>query len=1475
MQFTTDAVATVLREAIAGRMDLAPEAIDPDTVFVDFGISSRDALSLLSELQERLGRDLSPTLLWDYPTIRSLSTYLALGDAAEPTAAADSDSDSGPGPGAAQWAEPVAVIGYACRFPGADSPDEFWRLLTDGTDAITDPVPGSRPVELSRPHGLLRDVDGFDAPFFALSGAEASFVDPQQRLLLEAAWEAFESAGIAVDTLAGSRTGVFVGISGSDYGRLQAVAAAGPGADGEDRLGATRHSATGQASSIAANRLSYHLDLRGPSIAVDTACSSSLVALHMACRSLRTGEADLALAGGVNLVLTPDLTEVFVEAGMMAADGRCKTFDAAADGYVRSEGCGLVLLKPLSAALRDGDPVHAVVKGSATNQDGRSNGLTAPNGAAQQAVLRDALRDAGLVAGDVDYVEAHGTGTPLGDPIEVRALAAVLGAGRPGGEPLVIGSVKTNIGHTEAAAGIAGIIKVLLMLKHGRIPANLHYRERNPAIPDDGRTVVAAEAAEWKPRRGPRTAGVSSFGFGGTNAHVILQEPPEPAPGAKRRSGTGPEVRPHQVLTLSARTDEALRSLASRYGAYLRDRPETPIGEVCHTLNVGRSTLRHRAAFTVGSHEEALERLDRLAAGDPGRRVHISAARGSDLGGLAFLFSGQGAQYADMGRQLYVTNAVFRSALLQCDELLKPHLGRSLPSILFPGPADRDLMNQTQYTQPLLFALQYALAQLWESLGVRPDYVLGHSVGELAAACVAGVFDLADGLRLAVERGRVVQEASDEGAMVAVLADEETVRAALAEFQDRYVLAVAAVNGAKNVTVSGEPEGVAAVRQAFTERGVGLLDVASRFAFHSPMMGAARKAFAEVAAGVEYRAPRIPMVSDLDGTLFDEENRPDAGYWERHLEQTVRFADGVRLLAERGCDRYLEIGPQQVLIGAGRREVGSGRWLASLRRGAEDWAVVADSLAQLYAAGQRIDWSGFHVGRSRSGLQLPTYPFERKRHWLRDVARSVPEAAPVPAAVLSSRSAAGAFLDVHARVMRQAFDLLNGSTTPAPAPTAPADLPPDDEEFELTPSQTEIWLSQQLAGDTVGSYDESVVLDLRGDADVQALAKAVAQTVKRHGSLRTAFSQDGFRQRVLVDKIVDVPFADISGLPEEVREKGAQEWAAEQSAQAFDLRAGQVFRAAVLRMADDHHRIHLIGHHTVIDGWAFGVLIEEILRAYELRGRGGAAALPPAPSFRRFVQAQSARAAGAEGAADDAYWAGQFADGFPVLELPTDRPLPRPADRRFRAGNVTVELDAELAAGVAAAGRTLRATSFTVLFAVYCRLLHLVSGQDDLVVGVPWALRERDGDDRLVGNCSTTLPIRSRLRADQTLAEFVRETGQTLVAAYKHPGFRLGAVRAALAGRDSAAPVYATFFNLDRAPEPSRVAGLIGVPHHATRLFAKTDLEMDILAVGARLTVNLDYDADLFHAATVQRFADTYQALLRQLIEQRGHHGLV
>ncbi|MFN3647967.1 MAG: type I polyketide synthase [Armatimonadota bacterium] len=877
--------------------------------------------------------------------------------------------------------EPIAIVGLGCHFPGgADGPEQFWELLRSGgtgvttvprdrwdIDAYYDPDPDAPGKMSSRWGGFLSGVDRFDAAFFGISPREAVSIDPQQRLLLEVAWHALEDAGLSPDRLFGASAGVFVGISTFDYAALLSR----PG----DSTWIESHTSLGNAGSVAAGRIAYSLGLTGPCMSVDTACSSSLVAVHLAAQSLRSGECSVALAAGVNLILSPELSINFSRARMLAADGRCKTFDAAADGYVRGEGCGVVVLKTLSAAQKDGDRVLAVIRGSAVNQDGRSSGLTAPNGPAQEALIRRALETARLDAADVSYVEAHGTGTALGDPIEVRALTRAY-SGRDESRPFHLGSVKTNIGHLESAAGIAGLIKTVLALQHREIPPHLHFRELNPHIELGGFPLrIPTAPVAWETGGRPRIAGVSSFGFSGTNAHLLIEEAPaaEPEPA----SPDGPD-RSAQLLCLSARSGRALEQLAGEYRALLRSRPPQSFPDLCHTANTGRAHLPYRLAVTAATADEAAKELEARAAG--------AAAPHRDTPRVAFLFTGQGAQYPGMARELYETEPRFRAVLDRCAAALDGRLPVPLLSLL----AENDeRLHETRFAQPALFALELALAELWRAWGVEPEAVIGHSLGEYVAACVAGVFDLEEGIRLVAERGRLMQELPPHGAMAAAFAEADRVREVLERTAERQVQ-LAALNSPANTVITGERAAVERVLTLLRREGIESQPLQVSHAFHSRLLDPMLDRFERAAGEITYREARIPVVSNLTALPT---RRFDAAYWRQHASESVRFMDGVRELARRECDTFLEIGPQPVLCRLGAQSVEGGTWIASLRRGVDDWRTLLQGLGTLFERGAALDLAALDSGRPRRKVSLPLYPFERARYW--------PEAArPVSAAAV-------------------------------------------------------------------------------------------------------------------------------------------------------------------------------------------------------------------------------------------------------------------------------------------------------------------------------------------------------------------------------------------------------------------------------------------------------------------------------------------
>ena len=914
--------------------------------------------------------------------------------------------------------EPIAIIGIGCRFPQAHDPEAFWHLLREGKDAITevppdrwdvdalyDPEPGTPGKMNTRWGGFLEGVDRFEPGFFGISPREAERMDPQQRLFMEVGWEALENAGIAPHQLSGSQTGVFVSIASINYDRFLFK-----GVNDLSLLSA--YDGTGTTFSLAANRLSYFLNLRGPSLAIETACSSSLVSVHLACQSLRSKESNLCLVGGVNLVLSPELNVIFSQARMMAADGRCKTFDAQADGYVRGEGCGIVVLKLLSDAQRDGDRIQAIIRGSAVNQDGQSNGITAPNGPSQQTVIRQALKNAEVEPAQISYVEAHGTGTALGDPIEVKSLKTVLMKDREPNQPCYLGSVKTNIGHLEAAAGVAGLIKVVLSLQHQEIPPNLHFQQLNPYISLKKTTFsIPTERQSWN-YSGSRLAGVSAFGFGGTNCHVIVEEAPIP------NALPNNTERPLHLLTLSAKSEPALKALAGRYQTYLQSHSENSLADICFTANTGRSRFEYRLAIMSESREQLGEQLDIFTSGRKAVGLASGQIKGKKREQLAFLFTGQGSQYVGMGQQLYETEPTFRAAIDRCNQILTPYLKTPLIEVLYPHsveareteksngksqllnsdsnsftlvgnlqitPSKLDTLDETAYTQPALFALEYALATLWQSWGVEPTAVMGHSVGEYVAACVAGVFSLEDGLKLIAARARLMQELPQEGEMVAVFAEESKVRAMIEPYHPH--VAIAAINGPKLTVISGQRDLVQAVISDLEIKEVKTKKLQVSHAFHSPMMEPMLAAFKRVAEEITYSSPQLSLISNVTGKQVTTEVATSE-YWCSHILQPVRFYASMDNLVEQGYEVFLEIGPKPTLLGMGRYcllnklETQNLALLPSLHPEQEDWEQMLQSLTTLYLRGLSVNWSGFDRAYCRQRLSLPTYPWQRQRYWI-------------------------------------------------------------------------------------------------------------------------------------------------------------------------------------------------------------------------------------------------------------------------------------------------------------------------------------------------------------------------------------------------------------------------------------------------------------------------------------------------------------
>lgn len=981
-------VTDYLRGAVAEVTRVDAAQIREETGFFDLGMDSLMAVELRRRIEQVVGHEIPITLVMDHPRLSDVVEYL-LGDVlglteqaapTSPLASAVTPTD-----------EPIAVVAVSCRFPAAPDPEAFWELLSGGVDAIRevpedrydidefyDPDPEAPGKIYSRFGGFLDEIDGFDPEFFGISPREAVWIEPQQRLTLETAWEGLERAGYAPAALRGSRTGIFMGVAANEYAHLLS-------SESVDKI--EPYFITGNALNAVSGRVAFALGLEGPAVAVDTACSSALVAVHQACQALHAGDCDMALAGGVNVLLSPVTVIAASRARMLSPVGRCKTFDASADGYVRSEGCGILVLKRLSDAVRDGDRLLAVISGSGVNQDGASSGLTVPNGGAQQRLIDAVLARAGVAGSEVDYLEAHGTGTPLGDPIEVQAAAAAYGAARDPNRPLLMGSVKTNVGHLESASGAAGLIKVVLALQNGLLPRSLHFDNPSPHIPWDSLPVrVVDEAIPWQTNGRPRRAGVSSFGFTGTNAHVLIEEAPAPAAPEVSTSietedspQSSAEVQPVHVLPLSARSPEALAALARRYGAWFDNNPTADLADVCLTAGTSRSHFEHRAALVVDSVQSAHEGMAELA--ENRQRPGVLRGECGDRPTTAWLFTGQGSQYPGMARELFDTEPVFAETVRRCADAVGGMLPRPLLDVLFSTDrADAGVLQHTSFAQPALFAVEMGLARLWQSWGVEPDVVLGHSVGQYAAACVAGVFSLEDGARLMAERGRLFGSLPEGGRMVAIFTDAKLVEEVAGGFPR---VSVGAYNG-PNTVLSGPGEDLEQIVAKISDEGIRCTWLDTSHAFHSELLDPVLGEFESYAAQMEFAAPTLPLVCNRTGAVLTPQTPLDAQYWRRHSRQPVQFAESVRTVAALGCSVLMEIGPQPVLTGAAVQvwpeHMPAPRAVVSLRKGVGDRRQIADGLASAYVGGHCLDFAALHRQRRRK-VELPTYPFQRRRFW--------------------------------------------------------------------------------------------------------------------------------------------------------------------------------------------------------------------------------------------------------------------------------------------------------------------------------------------------------------------------------------------------------------------------------------------------------------------------------------------------------------
>ncbi|MFD0746624.1 beta-ketoacyl synthase N-terminal-like domain-containing protein [Phytohabitans flavus] len=1343
---STDEVRGWLVAHLAAVLCLPRDRIGGTEPFDSFGLTSRDVVALSVELSAWLGRPVAPSDVYGHPAVDALARHLTM----EPDDTA-SDWDE-PAPAiqhdVAAPADAVAIVGIGCRFPGADGPAGYWSLLSGGVEAVRE-VPadrwdieeyfqpgGAAPGKMyTRRGGFLGDVAGFDAEFFGLSRAEAGYLDPQQRLLLEMAWAAMEDAGVPPADLAGSATGVYIGLTTGDYGQMMAAA----------EVNAGPYAATGNVACMAANRLSYTFDLRGPSLTVDTACSSSLVAVHQACAAIRAGDIDAALAGGVNLMLSPTTTVALCQSGALSPDGRCYTFDARANGYVRGEGAGLVLLKPLARALADGDRIYAIIRGSAVNQDGRSNGLTAPNPQAQARVIRQAYRNAGIEPGRMSYVEAHGTGTALGDPIEASALGLVLGGALPPGRRCAIGSVKTNVGHLEPAAGVAGLIKVALALHHRQLPPSLHHATTNPHIDLDRLGLrVSDTLMPWRSDGSPRIAGVNSFGVGGTNAHVVLQEASLPAdPAADGTPG---------LLLLSGRTPEAVAGLARQFAEFLPGATAS-LASVCHTAGLRRTHHEHRLAI-VASAIGAV--VDKLASGTAGG-VTGRARSGAD-GRVVFVCPGQGAQHVGMARVLYEHDAAFRASFDQCAVQMRQHLDWSPWEQLHADePVAR--LDEEEVVQPLLFAIQVALAAAWRARGVRPDAVVGHSMGEVAAAHIAGVLDLAEAAELTCVRARLLAEVRGQGAMAVVGLHHTAVRAELPAYRGR--LHLAAANGPALSVVSGDCDAVAAFQRSVEDRGVFARAVRASGAGHSPVVEPVAAAVARRFAGLRPKSAQIPLYSSVTGERIAGEEMTGP-YWGRNLRDPVLFHPAVARLAAHGYRLFLEMSANPTLVVPIQQALdevgGDGQAIGSLVRGRDDRETMLEAFGALHASGAAVDLRRV-LQRSAAVTTLPTAPWQRRRYWFSEDGRGEPAAVDVGQAVAdafasvlrtpqvppdasffelggSSLMAAQMLYGLRTALARDVplrllFDNPTVATLTHALGTTAADAMYTSSPVRVELSDYPVTVNQEryLLAELRGRPGIIVTqhLLLNGPIDISRLQYALGEVIATHDGLRTVFVQRGlgeWRQRLTASGTPPLPVLDLPASGDRDVVLSAYLNEVEQSFSLFD---GPLYRFGLVRLAPERHLFAIVLHHLITDGWSQGIFYQDLLRAYS----GEEPLVSPPLRLVDYAHWERAKYSGTHLGDRIAYWRNKLSEVQPPILrfVHEDRRAVAPASMKL----IEVDIERTVEAALENAARRTDTTMQMMLLTSFLLTLRRHSDQDQIAVPINVSAREQPDLERLIG----------------------------------------------------------------------------------------------------------------------------------------------
>ncbi|MDB6031042.1 MAG: hypothetical protein JWM16_1380 [Verrucomicrobiales bacterium] len=1450
----------------------------------------------------------------------------------------------------------IAVIGMAGRFPKAKNVDEFWHNLRNGVEAISFfsdqeldeagiPFPRNNPNYV-KARAILEDAEKFDASFFGINPKEAEIMDPQHRVFLECAWEALESAGYA-DEDKGRMTGVFAGMSMNTY--LISNLATHP--ELMDLVGFYQMMLANDKDYLP-TRVSYKLNLKGPSLNVQTACSTSLVAVCVACQQLLNYQCDVALAGGVSVTFPQKKGHLYQEGAISSPDGHCRAFDARAQGTVAGDATGVVVLKRVAEAIADGDEIYAVIKGFATNNDGSEKiGYTAPseNGQAEAIALAQAL--AGVEPDSISYVVTHGTGTPLGDPIEIAGLTRAFRAGTDRKGFCAVTSVKSSIGHSDAAAGIAGLINAILALHHKEIPPSLHFENPNPKIDfANSPFFVNTKLQPWKPTLGPRRAGVSSFGIGGTNAHVVIEEAPQVEP---RRQGH-PEP---QLLVLSAKTTSALDTSTANLAAWLKKNQSSNFADVAFTLQAGRRAFAHRRFVVAQNATDAAEALQSLDS----KRI-FSGQSVRENARVAFLFPGQGAQQVNMALDLYHAEPVFREQVELCCQLLKPHLGCDLRSILYPSAEAteeaKQRLTQTHFTQPALFVIEYSMARLLQHWGIEPETMIGHSVGEYVAACLAGVFSLENTLALVAARGRLMQSLP-AGTMLAVRLKEEEVKPLLSS-----EISLAAVNSVSLCVLSGPPAAIDKLRQELLAKGVICQALHTSHAFHSSMMEPILSSFMELVRNAHPKAPHSPYISNLTGDWIKPSEAVSPEYWAQHLRRTVRFAAGVGTLLKSPDLILLEVGPGQTLSTLARQHperTNQHLVLPTMRpvqSQQSDVVTVLNALGNLWIAGVPVQWAPLHRNEQRRRVKLPTYPFERQRYFVepaRQTAHAARSAGILPAipvtetaknipapdlrAVAKSekfgpdlilamlKSLFGMLsgleigeLDAATTFTEMGFDSLfltqacqgvektfgikiafgqllekfptldllathlylniprDGATQFAPPLmdsqvmpqlTQPPPTPPrvraEPIQAPLTEAQKELWYAVQKGDEAATAFNQGNALAIRGSLDADALRKAIQALVDRHEALRTIFAESGDYQQVQPTLSLEIPLVDLSGLEEPERLAQLDAMFHRESNTPFDLLAGPLCRFRIVKMGEEHHVLITTVHHLICDGTSLGVLLTEMSELYGSLRHGIMPELPKAPGYADYAKSQAEQKDSERWKLSEDYWLNQFTTLPPLLDLPTD--FPRPAEKSFRGGWVVRTLRPGLCRNLKRISAQHGCTLFTTMLAGYYVMLHRLTGQNQLVVGIPASERPGENSERLVGHTVNFLPLRTELSGELKFSSWLSTLKRQFLDAFEHLSCTYGTIVQKLnLPRDrSRMPLVSASFNMVWVRSGLLFQGLEVELQPNPHTHANFDLTFNLTEAEGMFILDCNYNADLITQETAQRWLAYFEKLLETI----------